>query len=336
MRLLPGKFNISIGGQWGSEGKGLLDHFLGITNHIDIVLNNCSSNAGHSFIIDGVKYVAKFLPVAGIVSKRCQIYLCAGAIINPKVLIEEIAKFNIDPCRIAIHPRAAIIEDQDIAFESDKSSSVTKIASTQSGGGSALARKILRSARLAQDVPELKRYICELDLHFYMDQGCTVLMEVPQGLELSLDSKHYPYVTSRNIDVSSALSAARVHPSYLGKVCTVIRTLPIRVGHIYDEHSQVIGNSGPVYDDMDELTWESIGVEAELTTVTQRKRRIFSFSLAQYKYMLDIIRPDYILLNFSNYLDKEQLARLLAQLDNVTHLGFGPRVEDVYANHGHF
>lgn len=332
MELLPGKFNISLGSQYGSEGKALLNQWLDLTNHIDIAVNNCSANAGHSFIVDGKKYVAKFLPVTGILSKRNQIYLCADAIINPKTLLDEIAYFDIDPERVAIHPNCAIIEDCDIAFESSSESSVTKIASTQSGGGSALARKILRSARLARDIPELQPMIAELDLHYYMDQGCTVLMEVPQGFELSLNSKHYPHVTSRNIDVSTAMSAAQVHPSYLGKVCVIIRTLPIRVGHITDQDGKIIGNSGPVYDDMVELSWEELGLEPELTTVTKRQRRIFSFSMKQYKHMLNKIRPDYVMLNFANYLPREQLVSLLDVLDEVTHLGFGPTVDKVFLN----
>jgi adenylosuccinate synthase len=335
MELLSGKFNISIGAQWGSEGKALLNQYLDLTNHIDVSVNNCSSNAGHSFILHGKKHIAKFLPVTGILSKRNQIYLCADAIIHPKTLLDEIAYFDIDPERVAIHPRCAIIEDFDIQSEADPASSVTKIASTQSGGGSALARKIMRSARLAQDVPELKRMVNKLDLHYYMDQGCTVLMEVPQGFELSLNSEHYPHVTSRNIDVSSAMSAAQVHPSYLGKVCVVIRTLPIRVGHIFNEDGGIIGNSGPVYDDMVELSWEELGIEPELTTVTKRQRRIFSFSMEQYKHMLSVIRPDYIMLNFTNYLSREQYMVLLEGLDEVTHLGFGPKVDQVFLNHVH-
>lgn len=336
MKLLEGKLNISIGGQYGSEGKALLNHYLSITNDIDISIGMNSANAGHTFILNNKKYIAKYLPVSGILSKRNQIYLSSGSIINPNTLLEEIIKFDIDCNRIAIHPNCAIIEDIDIEFESDPSSSVSKIASTQSGGGSALSRKILRSARLAKDIPELSEMIMELDIQWYLEQGCTGLMEVPQGLELSINSKHYPYVTSRDIDISSALSAAQVHPYYLGKVATVIRTLPIRVGSIVDSSGKIIGESGPVYDDMTELAWEDIGIEPEITTVTKRKRRIFSFSLNQYEYMIKRLRPDYILLNFSNYLTNDQLSDLLEYTPEVTHLGFGPNVDSIYANHGHF
>jgi adenylosuccinate synthase len=335
MKIDSGKFNISIGGQWGSEGKGLLNQYLSLTNHIDIAVNNCSANAGHSFVMDNIKYIAKFLPVSGILNNRSTIYLCSGSILNVNTLLSEIKYFDIDKNRIAIHPICSIIEDNDIFEELKLNSSLTKIASTQTGGGHALARKILRSAKTARDISELHPMIQELDLHYYMDQGCTVLMEVPQGLELSLNSLHYPYVTSRNININSALDAANVHPSYLGKVCAIIRTLPIRVGHIINGDS-ILGNSGPVDHDMSELDWEDLNIIPEFTTVTKRKRRIFNFGKIQYKRMLNILKPDYILLNFCNYLKKSDLRILLRELNEITHLGIGDTPENIILNHGHF
>ncbi|MGD9581162.1 MAG: adenylosuccinate synthetase [Vampirovibrionia bacterium] len=170
-------------------------------------------------------------------------------------------------------------------------------------------------------------------MQWYLDHDCVALMEVPQGLELSLDSRHYPYVTSRNIDISSALSNAMVHPYYLGKVAVIIRTLPIRVGNIINKDNIIIGESGPVYEDMSELSWDDIGINPEKTTVTNRNRRIFSFSMRQYKYMLNRLRPDYILLNFANYLNNIQLKTLLELTPEITHIGFGASPDRIYCNH---
>jgi adenylosuccinate synthase len=265
-------------------------------------------------------------------SKRNQFYLCAGAIIHPETLLKETEKFDIDPDRIAIHPRCAIITDSDIINEKSDDSSVTKIASTQSGVGSALVNKINRSAKLAKDIPELKDMICELDLHYLLDQGCTALMEVPQGFDLSISSGfQYPYCTSREITVPAALTDAQVHPSYLGKVAVCLRTYPIRVGNIIKDGKE-LGYSGDFYPDSIETNWNDIGVEAELTTVTKRIRRVATFSKIQYKKMLDKLRPDYILLNFSNYMSKKELCELLEDLPEVTHLGFGPEIKDVFLN----
>lgn len=333
MEVESGKFNIVCDGQFGSTGKGLLSSYIAIGNHITIAVSDAAPNAGHTFYSYGCKCIVKHLPVTGIIHKRTLMYLCPGAIIDPNVLLQEIKTFNVSTDRLAIHPRCAVITADDIGMERDINSATTKLASTQSGVGSALARKINRTAKLAEDCEPLKKYIKELDLNWFMDNGCTVLMEVPQGLDLSISSGlSYPYCTSREITVSGAMSDAQVHPSYLGKVAVSIRTFPIRVGNIVINGEEV-GYSGPFYPDSVETSWEKLKVEPELTTVTKRIRRVATFSMIQYKRMLSMVKPDYILLNFCNYMEKNELLKLLEELPEVTHLGFGPKPENVYLNH---
>jgi len=336
MILSPSKLNIMLDGQFGSTGKGNLASYIAVTNHIDIAISDAAPNAGHTFYYDGKKIIVKHLPVSGVIHKRCQIYLCAGAIINPTILLHEMEENNISEDRIMIHPRCAIITDDDIIAERDNSSSVTKIASTQSGVGYALSRKIQRSALLAKDIPELSGMVEELNVSSYLDDGYTALMEVPQGFDLSLSSGYsYPHCTSREITVSAALSDAQLHPSYLGKVMVCLRTYPIRVGNIIEDNIE-IGNSGPFYPDSIETTWEAIGVPKELTTVTGRVRRVATFSMIQYQRMLQHLKPDMILLNFANYMTRKELSELLDKLPEVTHLGFGPTFKDIKLNHGYF
>ena len=328
MKIDAGKLNIMIDGQYGSTGKGLLASYIGISNHIDIAISNASANAGHTFYYQNKKHIVKHIPVSGIINDRSTIYLCAGAIINPSILLEEIETHGISPDRICIHPNCAIITDNDIANEKDQMSATLKIASTQSGVGSALTRKISRAAGLAKDHDKLRPFIRHLNLHDYLDRGCTTFMEIPQGLDLSLNSGYYPYVTSRDISVAAGMNDAQVHPHYLGRVAACIRTFPIRVGNIIVD-GEGLGYSGPFYSDSIETSWQEIGVTPELTTVTGRVRRVATFSLKQYKNMLNQVRPDYILLNFANYLSTEALRRLLKKLPEVTHLGFGPKHTDI-------
>lgn len=94
-----------------------------------------------------------------------------------------------------------------------------------------------------------------------------------------------------------------------------------------------IGNSGPFYPDSVETTWDELLIGVERTTVTGRIRRVASFSMHQYRNMLKVLKPDYILLNFANYLSQEDLEFLVEQLPEVTHLGFGPEIKDVKLNH---
>ena len=332
--LEEGKLNLLLDGQLGSTGKGLLANYISVNNHIDIGVSDCAPNAGHTFYWDRFshlskyKFITKHLPISGVINKRTTIYLCAGAIINPIILLKEIEETGIHKDQLVIHPRAAVIEDEDLYNES-LNSGVKKIASTMSGVGSALTRKINRSAKLAQDNEILKPFINEINLHELFNIKCTGLMEVPQGMDLSLNyGLSYPHCTSRDITPSAALNDAGVHPKYLGKVIICLRTFPIRVGNVI-ENGVEVGNSGPFNTDSKELSWEELGQKTEYTTRTNRIRRVASFSFLQYKKMLDVMQPDYIFLNFCNYLSKNDLNKLLKKLPEVTHLGFGAKIEDI-------
>jgi adenylosuccinate synthase len=334
MELDSGKLNLLIDGQFGSTGKGLFANYLGAYNHIDIAVSNCGPNAGHTFYYDRntrkstKKIITKHLPVSGVMNKRTTVFLCAGAIINPKILIKEIEETGLHENQLVIHPRAAVIEDEDL-YQETLNNSVKTIASTMSGVGAALVRKINRHANLAANNIVLKPFIKELNMHEYFDIGCTGLMEIPQGMDLSLNHGFaYPYCTSRDITPAAALNDAGVHPKYLGKVIVCLRTYPIRVGNII-ENGVEVGNSGPFYHDGKETTWDMLGLEKEYTTRTNRIRRVANFSFLQYKKMLSVMHPDYVFLNFCNYLKPQELNKLLKQLPEVTHLGFGPKKEDI-------
>ena len=333
--LEESKLNIILDGQFGSTGKGLFSSYLATYTHADMFVSNLSPNAGHTFYDpDGNKIILKQLPVGGILNKRAGIYLSAGSILDPAILLKEINEFNVDPSKIIIHPRAAIVEQEDKNIEKDNKSSVSKIASTQSGVGYALSRKITRKAKLAKDIPELEQFISEVDLMQLMDDGCTFLMETSQGFDLGLNfGLAYPYCTSRDMTVSSILSDSGVHPKYLGKVSMCVRTYPIRVGHIYDSEGNMVGHSGPFYNDSRELSWKEMGVEVERTTVTNRPRRIATFSKEQYERATHFNRPDYVFLNFCNYINVSSylnyLYNIFKNTECPTHLGFGPKIEDV-------
>ena len=211
IKLSPCKVNILLDGQFGSTGKGVISSYINSTNHIDIAITNSSPNAGHTIYYNNKKYILKHLPTSAIVNKKSLIYLCAGSIINPDIFLNEIEKYQIDPDRICIHPRAAIILKKDIDYEHQ--GACVKLSSTQNGVGSALARKINRESLLARDIPKLKNFIKRINISDLLDTGCYAFMEVPQGMDLSLNSGfEYPYCTSREITVSQALSNVGVHP----------------------------------------------------------------------------------------------------------------------------
>lgn len=350
-----GKASFLLGGQWGSEGKGSCAAFTAVhlakrREAFDIVTTNAGAQSGHTSTHNGVTKVVFHLPTAALyptcdaVSTKSPLcYLNAGSIISVNGLLNEL---DANPhilgfsSSFAIHPNAAIITEECRLAEMRDDSAQTKIAGTRKGVGQALARKILRSGMLAKDVPELSRWVRRIDLNEQMQRGASVLVEVPQGHSLSLDGPFYPHTTSRNCTVGQAMSDAGIHPHFYHASMMVIRTFPIRVGNIYgDWRNQtapnpstvsdvkakraVIGHSGGYFPDQREISWADLGVAAEITTVTKRVRRVFTFSEQQVAEAVAQTRPSVIYLTFCDYLPATAVRDFC--LDDVSN-GIGKRV----------
>lgn len=342
----PGKASVLFDGQFGSTGKGLAGAWVGENNQVDWCTTNASANAGHTSIIDGKTYVLFHIPSSYLTSRLhrfTRIYINAGAIIDVDVLNKEIEELGINYSEIFVDPNAAVILDTDGQNEKQRSSAATKIASTQKGVGSALARKVLRDGPnlgkyISQSGKKIKFQLRPVSLNRELAEDKSVMVEVPQGFSLGVDAGFYPYCTSRNCHPMQGLSDAGIHPSFFYKSMAVLRTYPIRVGNIMQEGRQ-IGYSGPVFQDQTERTWEEIGVPPELTTVTKRVRRVFEFSALQYAQMFEHCRPDLVFLNFCNYINNRQkLENIVAAMDQVErragkqtlkYYGYGPRSQDI-------
>lgn len=336
IRLQPGKLNILIGGQYGSEGKGSIAGYLAFCNNIDVAISNGSPNAGHTFRDNYRKIVVYHLPMAGVLSHTNHIYLGPGSIIDPHILRREMTDADVDPERLWIHPRAAVITKEDILEEQDPYSGAARVASTQHGVGAALAHKVRRDRPLADDLrTALPGKVGEYNLHGMLGGGATALVEVGQGLGLAINSgRSYPFCTGREVSVSQTMADCQVHPSFLGRVVMAVRTYPIRVGNLINDDGELVGRSGPWYEDQQELTWEDIGVPPELTTVTKRVRRVATWSDTQYKISLDLLRPDVVFLNFVNYLkSRDEFYRLHTRMTRVgrapEYFGVGPALDDI-------
>lgn len=343
----PSKASFLYDGQFGSTGKGLAAAWVGEHNHVDWAVTNASANAGHTSIIDGEPVVVFHLPSSFLTAREngyCRIFINKGAIIHLDTLIKEIEENRVRPDQIFVDPNAAVITDEDIEYEKGRWSPQTKIASTQKGVGAALSRKIERQG------PNFGMFVSDrnkpvpfnlrsVDLNEEMTAGKSVMVEVPQGFSLSLSaSGFYPYTTSRDCTLQQGMSDAGIHPRFFHKSMAVIRTLPIRVGNIKTEDGRQIGFSGHVYPDQREIDWESVGLDPEYTTVTKRKRRLFTFSQKQYLSMASYNRPDVVFLNFCNYLPASRVEQIIAGMQMTEkslgispmhYYGYGPSSEDI-------
>ena len=342
------KAYIVMDGQWGSCGKGLIAGKLALDRKPDGVICNFGPNAGHTFISEEIGPIMTQQLPSGIVHVGAKIFIGPGAIINPEVLLNEIAKFadyNVSE-RLYIHPRAAIVTQEDINAES---ATMGTIGSTKKGVGEALAHKIRRHPFLglpivAKNCYALKKYVVDEAVFGTLLLNCeTVQIESAQGFELSINhGTSYPQCTSRDVTPEAILNDVGIPRRFLKEVIVALRTYPIRVGHELDEGGEIIGHSGPVYPGQKELTWEHLSKKLgipleEKTTVTGKVRRVFEWSWSQFNRSMHMIGSCSIFINFVNYLTPEEKAAFLHDIviagerygARLGWVGEGPSYEDV-------
>lgn len=309
--------HVLVDGQFGSTGKGALAAFLcaeavrtGAIQRFDGAISSSGPNSGHTSYSGHAKIVLKQLPTfavhAHLNGHTIPIYLSAGAVIDKNVLRVEANWHPRIP--IFVHPNAAVLAPEDKVAEAY--GSIADVASTQSGTGAALARKIYRhpnaiAINALKDMPPN----VSIMIHRPKPEIGAYFMEIAQGFSLGINSEFYPHVTSRECTVMQGLADARIPISQLAKVYACFRTFPIRVGDL-DGHS-----SGGWYEDQEEITWEAIGVKPELTTVTKRERRVATWSWRQFHEAMMANDPDWIAISFLDYLNNsEDRAGFIAEL----------------------
>ena len=327
------KIDLVIDLQFGSTGKGLLAGYLAETVGYDMVVTANMPNAGHTYINkEGRRWMHKALP-SGITSPLLKVVAIGpGAVFCPDRLNQEIADSwdILQSKRIIIHPNACVLNE---GHRETERNSLSKISSTMQGSAAAVVQKMMRDGKnspLARDMDKghpLYRYVVtHAEWRYHVRSAYRILAEGAQGYSLSLNSEFWPHCTSRDCTPARFMADMGLPLGYLNKVIGTARCHPIRVGNTSD------GYSGNPYSDQLELSWEELGQKPELTTVTQRVRRVFSFSIEQMENAIQDCQPDEIFLNFCNY--DENLAREIANdIDVLGHnLSQKPLVR--YTGHG--
>jgi len=336
MRLFePTGAHVLVDGQYGSTGKGALAAWLAAQpGQPDWggVVSNAGPNSGHTFYHEGRKVVLKQLPTFAVAhylrGNVIPVYLSAGAVIDVGQLVKEANDYPNLP--IFVHPNAAVITADDRAAE--HSGTMAAVAGTRSGTGSAIARKVMRDPRAVMDEQMWTHLPYNIHRMGVPLNPRTVpyFVEVSQGFSLGINSQFYPKVTSRECTVMQAIADARIPPRLVTKTYMSIRTFPIRVGSVdgFD--------SGGWYPDQREVTWGSLGVKPELTTVTQRVRRVATFSRQQFIEAVHTNDPDFVFVNFLNYLKEHEQISLLREIDHLGAVhefniirGYGPETKDI-------
>ncbi len=321
----PGAYAV-VDGQFGSTGKGLLCGLMGeaaaLIGRLDVATCNAGPNSGHTAYcpVTGQKIVTQQLPISAITYNRVRrngpdasgydamTYLNGGAIVDLDITMAEVEKFHPgQPHMVEINPQAAVIEQIDRDGEG-KGSAASKIAGTAKGVGHALARKANRCGNVYREFHNKHNVGNVLASTAWNWDHERVMVELSQGFSLGVHSDFYPHTTSRECTVMQGLADARIPAKRLRKVAACFRTFPIRVGNTSD------GQSGSCYPDQHEISWEAINQEPEMTTVTKRVRRLFTWSRLQFVECIAANEPDLVFLNFTQYLDSKRLAVLCSQI----------------------
>jgi adenylosuccinate synthase len=220
------------------------------------------------------------------------------------LLLKELAELGIEPSRVTVDPAARIITSAHRQWEAE-SELTPLIGSTGSGTGAAVIAAAARgSKRLSLESPRagneplLKELLGNAAgrLHEHLDRRARVIVEGTQGFGLSVIHGEWPHATSRDTTAAGFLSEAGLSPFEVDDITLVIRCHPIRVA----------GASG----DLNETSWKAIAAEAnakqdltELTTVTQKVRRVGHFDADLVRRAIMINQPTRIVLNHLDYVD---------------------------------
>lgn len=338
------KIDVLVDLQFGSTGKGLLSGYLGVEKGYEAVISCNAPNAGHTAYSPdtGEKFVHKVLPSA-IFSPTLQVVgIGPGAVFYLERLMLEwkaVCAYRAG-LTLIIHEAACVAQE---AHKEAEAATLSRISSTMQGSAEALIGKIRRLPRAIAKEWSMAigsvvgqfgpvRVVNQAEWLYIMGSKDSILIEGSQGYSLGLSSGFYPFCTSRDCTVGRVLADANLPIAWLRDTYGCARVHPIRVGNTAD------GFSGDWYDDQIETTFEALGVEPEMTTVTQRVRRVASFSTLQIREAMIMTHPTAVFLNFAQY-DEAASDRAITIIDEaaadigcggVSYIGTGPLPSDIF------
>ncbi|HKZ61126.1 MAG TPA: adenylosuccinate synthetase [Nitrososphaera sp.] len=258
---------VTVGGFYGDEGKGKIIAYLSKKDNPAIaVRGGVGPNAGHTFTFEGKEYKVRMLPSAAL-NPATRLLIGAGVLVNPQVLLEEIAMFQADD-RTFVDAQCGVIEQSHIDRDKGEDYLKNKVGTTGTGTGPANADRALRTLKLARDIPELSLYVEDVSnsVNYALDSNENVLVEGTQGTYLSLFHGGYPYVTSKDVTASGICSDIGIGPKRVDEVLVVFKAYVTRVG------------GGPLQNELSEEEAKRRGW-LEFGSVTGRQRRASPFDM---------------------------------------------------------
>jgi len=248
---------VTIGAQWGDEGKGKIVDSLCATGNFDWVVRfNGGANAGHSVYVGDQKYTFHQVP-SGMINPNTKGAITNGCVVDIPRLLQEIQE--LDKIGLSVVGRFFVSSEAHIVtpkhLQKDKVNQ-KKFGSTGRGIGPAYTDKVARSGvqigtlysmsdkeltklvgadnldQWKEHIDTLRPYVADTFWILsvaYMD-GNKILFEGAQGALLDLDHGTYPDVTSSNVVSSYAAVGSGLPPQAIRKVLGVAKGYTTRVG----------------------------------------------------------------------------------------------------------
>jgi len=318
------KIDVVLGAQWGDEGKGKLVDML--SQSYDVCARVAGgSNAGHTIIVDGVKYKFHLLP-SGILNPDAIGIVGNGVVVHLPSFLKELDGLSAAGVkhkdRVFISDRAHLVFDfhQTVDGSLEARLGRNKIGTTKKGIGPAYASKISRNGVRVGDLQDWdyfeQRFRALAEYHMRSHEGLEIDIEgqlayyksiAPRVLEMTCDTvelTNQKFREGKKILVEGANAAmldidfgtypyvTSSNPS-VGSVMTGLGVSPKKLGGIYGTvkaYCTRVGE-GPFPTELNVLVGEGshlASVGHEFGTTTGRPRRCGWLDLPQLKYSITI------------------------------------------------
>ena len=190
---------VVVGAQWGDEGKGKIVDLL--TRYADLVVRfQGGSNAGHTIVLKGEKFVFHLIP-SGILYKNKKCIIGSGVVLDPAVLIQEMDELRKrgylrDDSQLMISEEAHLILPYHRRIDTAREKTF-KIGTTGRGIGPAYEDKVARCGIRAIDLLDEKTFREKLEANLIRKNAYLTQVLNEKGFEFSEVFDEYLQYKSR-------------------------------------------------------------------------------------------------------------------------------------------